>query len=287
VKYTDPAMHFGLDDDWIAGLGGDDHIYTGAGDDFLDGGTGMDMLSGGSGNDTIVAGAGNDSVHAGTGDDIYFGGSDNDTLDFTCLYQDDAIDELNSLYGVRVDLAVTGPQDLGAFGIDRILGFEDLRGGGGDDTFFGTSGVNNLNGEAGNDFLDGRGGDDAVAGGLGADTLIGGLGADQITTGDDQDRDIVRYLTLKDSLPNARDRIFGFVHGQDRIDLSPIDADPAVKGNQAFAFVKGFTKTAFGEVHLRFDNTGSFVDVDSNKDGKADMTIWVLGVHLAKADLIL
>jgi serralysin len=60
----------------------------------------------------------------------------------------------------------------------------------------------------------------------------------------------------------------------DRIDLSGIDANALVAGDQAFSFVAKFTKAA-GQAVLVFNATKNtttlLVDVDG--DGKADFTL--------------
>jgi Ca2+-binding RTX toxin-like protein len=196
------------------------------------------------------------------------------------------------LQGVTVDLSLTSGQDLGEFGIDHFLGFEDVVGTYGNDTFFGTNGLNVLNGNEGNDILYGRGGNDVIDGDIGADTLVGGLGSDDIVLGGlgspDSFRDLVRYESLKDSGTTAatRDGIILFKHGQDKIDLSKLDANLGLKGNQAFKVVKGFTK-AFGEVKLVYSGLDTIVQVDGDKDKAVDMTFRVVGAHLTKGDFIL
>ena len=180
---------------------------------------------------------------------------------------------------------------MGEFGIDRFFGFENVNGFYGDDMLFGTDGVNYISGSLGNDVLYGRGGNDRLIGEKGADTLIGGLGNDIIETGGgvvDSFRNVFRYESLKDSgtTDATRDVIFWFTHGQDKIDLSKLDANLKLKGNQAFKVVKGFTK-AFGEVKLVKSGADTIVQIDGDKDKAVDMTILVKDVHLTKGDFIL
>jgi peptidase M10/serralysin-like protein len=85
---------------------------------------------------------------------------------------------------------------------------------------------------------------------------------------------------------STRDQIFEFVVGEDRIDLSKIDANLSLKGNQAFKVVKSFTKV-FGEIKLVKSGADTIVQVDGDKDSSIDMTILVVGAHLTKADFIL
>jgi len=288
---TDGNYNFGLEDDRVVGLGGNDTIYTGAGNDFLDGGEGENFYSDGDGDDTVLGGSGTDVVQVDAGNDIYYGEGGIDILWFDWIHSGFSGSIKDAYQGVRVDLSLTSAQDLGEFGIDRFFGFENVAGSYGDDTLLGTDGVNHINGYYGNDILYGRGGDDELVGYDGADTLIGGLGQDDIDNGNgmvDTSRDVVRYESLKDSgtTDATRDTISSFTKGQDKIDLSQIDANLSLKGNQAFKVVKGFTK-AFGEVKLVKSGADTIVQVDGDKDSAVDMTIYVFNAHLTKADFIL
>jgi Ca2+-binding RTX toxin-like protein len=286
----DPAANYGLEDDHVAGFGNNDYIYTGAGNDVLDGGDGNDILYDGDGNDTVHGGAGNDKVQVDAGNDIYYGGEGIDTLWFDRIhYGADGFE--GNFVGVRIDLALTSAQNLGEFGWDQFFGFEDVEGSYGHDMIAGTNAANDLQGIDGNDTLFGRGGNDYLNGGDGADILVGGLGQDQIFTtwsGIDAFRDVIRYESLKDSgtTGTTRDVVSWFKPGQDKIDLSKLDANLSLKGNQAFKVVKGFTK-APGEVKLVYSGGDTLVQIDGDKDSAVDMTILVLGVQLSKGDFIL
>jgi Ca2+-binding RTX toxin-like protein len=75
------------------------------------------------------------------------------------------------------------------------------------------------------DVLDGGGGDDSLVGGLGADTLLGGAGADTFEFNFVNESPFgIGYDTISDFNP---------LEG-DKIDLSGIDADTGLSGNQAF-----------------------------------------------------
>ena len=104
-----------------------------------------------------------------------------------------------------------------------------------------------ITGGAGNDTLTGGGGGDILIGGAGTDLLVGKAGSDDQFT----------FLLPTDSGVGAlRDVISAFAQAElDRIDLSAIDANPALGGDQSFAFrgTLGFTG-AGGE--LRFFTTG-------------------------------
>lgn len=89
-------------------------------------------------------------------------------------------------------------------------------------------------GYGGNDFLEGRGGNDKIDGGSGNDRIVGGAGADTLTGGSGSDTFV--YSALSDlSLVYGAEFITDWSH-EDRIDISAIDANALVAGNQAFHF---------------------------------------------------
>jgi Ca2+-binding RTX toxin-like protein len=84
-----------------------------------------------------------------------------------------------------------------------------------------------IDGAAGNDVLDGGGGDDLLVGGLDADILVGGAGADtfQFNSVNESPFGInIKHDAISDFNP---------LDG-DKIDLSGIDADTGLPGDQAF-----------------------------------------------------
>jgi serralysin len=93
-----------------------------------------------------------------------------------------------------------------------------------------------------------------LTGALGNDTLTGGLGLDRMNGGGGRDVfDFNRVVDTGHTLATA-DVISGFVHGGDRIDLSTLDANASVTGNQAFTFIgaAAFSGNATGQ--LRFES---------------------------------
>jgi VCBS repeat-containing protein len=114
-----------------------------------------------------------------------------------------------------------------------IYGSDDyiaLTGTAGADTLTGSSQQEIISGLGGNDNLKGEGNNDILIGGGGADTLSGGSGADIFiyTSIDDSS-----FVEQSDSTAN-RDTIKDFTQGTDKIDLSAIDANTTISGNQAF-----------------------------------------------------
>lgn len=149
--------------------------------------------------------------------------------------------------------------------------------------------ANSLVGGAGNDMLSGRGGNDTLNGGAGDDVLIGGAGRDNLTGG--TGADIFRFTALTDSLPDAMrwDIIQDFSPAEgDHIDLSALDANSRVAGNQAF-FLGGthFTQRP-GELIQIARTDGLLVETDRNGDGRPDLAVLLHGVtHPLTADAFL
>lgn len=120
---------------------------------------------------------------------------------------------------------------------------DTIYGGGGNDTLEGRGGNDLLHGDAGNDriyggggddVLYGGGGDDSIAGAQGNDRIVGGLGSDVLTGGAGSDTFVYRSLSELSTTYGAEwitdwDEL-------DRIDLSAIDANALIAGNQAFEF---------------------------------------------------
>lgn len=275
----------------LTGNAGDDSLNGQAGNDVLDGGVGYDTLYGWSGNDTLVGGdgydvlagqSGNDSLSGGIDDDYLQGGLGNDTLDGGAGIDWAGYEDATS--AVKVDLNLTGLQNTGGGGTDKLISIENVYGSPFNDTLTGDAGANILSGGLGNDSLSGGAGDDILNGGAGADTLVGGAGADRLTGGDGADRFV--YVSLADSTVAAPDIIIDFVSGSDRIDLSRIDAITGGADN-AFVFVASFTHKA-GQLMTHIVNGHYAVEGDVNGDGLADFTINVESATALKAaDFIL
>jgi Ca2+-binding RTX toxin-like protein len=143
------------------------------------------------------------------------------------------------------------------------------------------SGNDQIYGGRGDDLLEGFGGNDKLVGGLGADDLFGGAGADTF---------VFRSITDSKVAWSGRDVIYDFSKAQrDRIDLSVIDANTRVAGNQAFSFIG--TKAFDGKAgELRYEKVGSYTHIygDVNGDKKADFAITLKGLHtLAASDFLL
>ena len=152
----------------------------------------------------------------------------------------------------------------------------------------GSAGINRLDGGGANDELRGLGGNDVLVGGLGNDRLIGGAGADRLDGG--AGADLFVYETVADSGITAatRDTIAGFVSGEDRIDLSAIDARSGLPGNSTFSFIG--TRAFSDEGQVRAFKSGGLTIVELNAAGQngADSRIVLEGsFDLTAANFIL
>lgn len=156
-----------------------------------------------------------------------------------------------------------------------MAGRDALVGGSAADTIDVKAGNDIAYGAGGNDTLLGNTGNDILGGGAGNDKLIGGAGADKLFGG--AGKDIFVFKSTKESANSVafRDTIYDFSAKEgDRVDLSAIDANLKLSGNQAFSFIgtKAFSGKA-GE--LRYDKkvSDSYIYADVNGDKKADFAI--------------
>jgi serralysin len=244
----------------------------------LDGGSANDTLMGNGGNDTLFGGTGNDKLNGGTGADGMTGGSGDDYY-----YVDNAGDTVSESAGAGNDtVKSTISWTLGANFEQLTLSGSGLINGTGnslDNIVRGNNAANTLDGGAGTDTIFGNGGDDFLIGGAGKDTMVGGSGNDTF----------VFHNGDFGATSSTADRITDFTSGQDKIDLSGVDANSLVGGDQAFSFVgtNAFSHTA-GE--LRYEHIGSntYVEGDMNGDGVADFMVRFDGSHsFVQSDFLL
>lgn len=258
----------------------DDDIRGTTANDILRGRSHAEQLFGFAGSDTLIGGSGNDNLNGGNGDDRLLGGSGNDLL--------------NGGNGAdRLDGGAGNDTLRGSLGNDLLSGGANndrLYGDGGKDTLNGGNGLDTLAGGAGDDSLSSNGGNDVLLGGGGNDILTGGAGKDLLTGGAGADDFI--FLSANDtrSTPKGRDVILDFNKSQgDKIDLSAIDADLDVRGDQAFTFIgkDGFSGVD-GELRYYGRNGVTFVQADLDGDYKADFAIELSGTYnLSEQDLLL
>jgi Ca2+-binding RTX toxin-like protein len=187
-------------------------------------------------------------LYAGSGDNILNGGTGTDTVSYT--YASSA---------VTVNLAITSAQTTGSSGSDKLISIENLVGSDYNDTLIGNSKANVLKGEGG------------------ADTLTGGNG-----------KDVFDFNALSDmgTLNGTWDVITDFTQGQDRIDLSSLDANTATIHNDAFTgFIANDTSfTAAGQLMM----SNGVLYGNTNADSAAEFAIQLTGITtLSISDMVL
>jgi hypothetical protein len=139
--------------------------------------------------------------------------------------------------------------------------FGDVLLGAGDDVYVGAGFVDGS--------VFGGAGADRLTGGAGPDRLVGGLGADVLTGGDGAD--VFVFESVADSAVGASDRITDLTQ-DDLIDLSAIDANTQVDGDQAFDLVGNFTGRG-SEIRIVEDVVVTRVLGDIDGDKVADFVI--------------
>lgn len=157
---------------------------------------------------------------------------------------------------------------LGAYKNDVLIG---------DDLYDGVAGNDYLDGSEGNDALYGLGGNDTLIGGDGTDTLYGGTG-----------NDVFRFDSVSASQPGlSRDIIKDFVgngiFAGDRIDLSRIDANTTIKGDQAFTYIGTRAFTAAGQIRY----SGGILQGNTDSNLAANFEIKLEGSPLLVASDII
>ena len=176
--------------------------------------------------------------------------------------------------------ALTGTGEVDT--LDGRGGNDTLSGLAGDDILIGGSGADTLLGGAGNDALRGDGGADILNGGAGADRMTGGAGNDRFVFSAMED-----FGTLA-----LGDVITDFRSGQDKLDLSAIDANIGATGDQAFTLLAtaGADFTAAGQLRIVQDTAANKTYVEGNVDSGlgADFRITLdTLVPLKQTDVIL
>lgn len=313
----------------IIGNSGNNSLSGGAGNDTLNGGTGTDTLVGGTGNDTFItdgsdtitetANAGIDTVESsvtytlgtnlenltltgsasinGTGNalnNVVTGNSGNNTLNggagSDTLIGGDGNDFYVTNGGDTIIEAANAGTDTVRSSVNYTLAdnLENL-------TLTGNAAINGSGNVLAN-VLVGNTGANTLVGGAGADIITGGAGRDILTGGLDNDTFVFRTISESGTATRSIDLITDFVHGQDKIDLSQIDAFTGGTANDTFVWrgTSAFQSTTNGEVRYQlFDNAGTSNDytqiyLDNDRDTAIESTIQLTGLHvLTEWDFIL
>jgi Ca2+-binding RTX toxin-like protein len=246
-------------DDIIMGAGGSDIVFGGAGNDDMFGGGDTDMLYGDGGDDRIFGDDGNDFITAGSGNDTVFGGNGDDLIvaqqgdGDDSYYGDDMIGASgnDTLDMSAITANIVADLGTGLMGRGNVSSSQS-----GNDTIWG---IENITTGSGNDTITASSAVNVIDGGAGNDTF--------------------RFLSAADA---NGDTIRGFQPG-DKIDLSSIDANGSVGGNQAFTLVSDAFTGASGELLLSYESRDGedYTIVQGNTSGgaEADFKISIKGSH--------
>lgn len=202
--------------------------------------------------------SGNDTMQGGPGKDVYYVDASGDVV---IENADEGIDLIVSsvtrVLGANIEnLTLVGTAARGTDGTGNAS----------PNIIIGSVAKNKLTGLAGNDTLSGGGGADTLIGGAGRDVLTGGAGDD-----------VFDFNTASDlsAIASRADIITDFRKG-DKIDLSGIDANTQIAGDQAFTAFIGMREFFDLPGHLRF--AGGLLYLNTDDDYEAELIINLTGV---------
>lgn len=228
----------------------------------LTGNDAANVLTGGGGNDRLSGGAGADTMRGGAGADIYFVDNAGDVV------SENAGEGTDTVYSSVAFTLSANAENLTLNGAATVDGTGNAL----NNLINGNGAANSLSGAGGVDKLYGLGGNDVLNGGAAGDQLYGGAGADTFV-----------YQAVSDSAVATYDHIYDFDAATDHIDLSAIDANTGVSGDQAFMLVGAFSHHA-GEAVLGYNASADLAVLllDVNGDGTSDFKLLING-HLTDA----
>ena len=207
-----------------------------------------------------------DTIEGDLGNNTLDGNSGNDTISF----QNSGAKVVVNI-GAEVTLnssIYTANQATGnTIGTDKIVYFENILSGSGDDTLIGSSGLNYIYGGLGNDFIYGGAGDDKLYGEEGNDTIVGGVGYDTIDGG--AGIDTVSYfdassvtLSLRGSSYGTATATYSGVSYNDRLysieNVIGSSGDDTIQGNEEDNVLDG----AGGKNTVSYSGAAAGVTVD-------------------------
>lgn len=255
-----------------------ENVAGGTGADVITDADGANSLSGNAGDDTFV-------LLGDNARDVINGGDGVDTVDYSAT---------TANLTVTLNSGVVGGTGSALALSDTQTAVENFVAGAGNDRITGSNAANRLGGGSGDDLLIGLAGKDTLDGGAGADTLVGGADADHLIGG--EGADVFDYNAIAESGNGAamRDLIADFVAGTDKVDLSTIDANTTVAGNNVFTYnaTAGAGFTGAGELIFHYEGEGdtaiTVIEGNINADLGADFQVALVGHQtLVAADFIL
>ncbi|MGH6860909.1 MAG: M10 family metallopeptidase C-terminal domain-containing protein [Phyllobacterium sp.] len=245
--------------------------WTGKGGIATDSLTDIENAVGSAQADTLVGDASANRLNGGNGDDILSGGAGRNYLD------GGAGTDRATYAGARGDVSVDLDQNTASWkghnaaAQDTLASIEIVDGSNFDDLMIGDAGKNTFTGGAGDDTIEGRGG---------ADVLTGGKGADRFVFAD-----ILDSSRIQPDMDTLVD--FSQAEG-DLVDLSAIDANENIRGNQAFTLSSNYYFSSLaGELLTGMSGGLNLIAGDVNGDGLGDFAIRLAGTtKLTTADFI-
>ncbi|HEX8450119.1 MAG TPA: calcium-binding protein [Allosphingosinicella sp.] len=266
-------------------LAGEDFTFDGSAETdakfLVYGGRGKDVLTGGLGNEVFFFAddrfAAGDIVNGGGGyDGLFFRG--NYTIDFSAAGYAGAVVGMENITlssasderyarggGTEFDYAIVLSDNMAGAGQTLTV----------NGAFLMASETMVVDGSQESDgylrFFAGAAGD-TLKGGAQSDYIHGYLGADEMTGGGGADT--YRYDSAAESNAASLDHIRDFTPGNDRLDLTAVDADSIAAGNQAFTWIgsSAFSGTA-GELRAFQQGSEWIVEGDVDGDGVGDLVI--------------
>ena len=226
----------GRGNDAITGGNAYDKLYGGDGNDSLFGNEGADSLNGENGDDWLNGGLGNDRMVGGLGNDVYVVEGSDKIIEQPNEGRDWM---MSDSFHVRLAANVE---------VGKLVGEAALN-------LFGNT-------------LDNR-----LYGNVGANIIIGGLGQDVMTG--DAGADRFKFNSIGEIGNGAQsDIIMDFIHDEDKLQFSGIDANAKQDGRQSFVYIG---KSAFsgqgGELHYTQSGANIIVAGDVNGDRVADFQV--------------
>jgi Ca2+-binding RTX toxin-like protein len=235
--------------------------------DSLAGTSGTDALFGMAGNDTLNGGAGVDRLEGGVGNDFYYADSVNAIVIERPNEGTDTVVASDSYVLPRnvEELALVGNA---VYGTGQEL-----------DNFIAGNAVNNvISGLAGNDKLLGLDGDDLLTGAAGRDTIDGGLGTDLLYGGQGADTFLWRAVAEVGASLRSADRVGDFSAAQDdKLNFKLIDANEALAGNQAFAFIGNQGFSSPGQLRYVQGASETLIYLNTDQDASAEAVLRLSG----------
>ena len=237
---------------------GDDYVFAAGGADNVLTFGGADMVFGDGGADRIFTGEGDDYINAGAGADLVFGGEGNDTFvaginDGSDVYHGDGVGGGTGIDMLDMSLMTAAVTvDLGTNGNTRGSVYSAQTG---SDTLFDIENVRTGSG------------DDVITASNTVNVIDGGDGMD-----------IFRFTSAQAA---DGDTLTSFQAG-DTIDLSGIDANTSLAGDQSFMITSG-AFTGAGQLMVTEENRDgdifTVVRGNVNDDDASDFTIEIRGSH--------